>query len=147
MGLIRRATTSTSLRGHRLWDDAHVVKRVFEPFYTTKPVGVGTGRACPCLRFAKQSGGSVTVDSEGGRGTKVTILLPRHQGEHTPVTTSEGEPRHRNNGTGKSSSCRGRNRPSGPSSWTPAGVRMSGDLLHRWPRWSCCPQVRNGSIC
>jgi CheY-like chemotaxis protein len=55
-----------------------VLARVFEPFFTTKGVGKGTGLGLSQVYgFARQSGGSVTVDSVVGRGTTVTILLPR----------------------------------------------------------------------
>ena len=57
--------------------DAEVLQRVFEPYFTTKPVGVGSGLGLPQVRaFAVQSGGAATIRSERGVGTTVSLLLP-----------------------------------------------------------------------
>jgi signal transduction histidine kinase/CheY-like chemotaxis protein len=57
--------------------DAEVLQRVFEPYFTTKAVGVGSGLGLPQVRaFAVQSGGAATISSERGVGTTVSLLLP-----------------------------------------------------------------------
>jgi PAS domain S-box-containing protein len=57
-----------------------VLNKVFDPFFTTKPVGKGTGLGLSQVHgFAHQAGGTVRVESELGKGTKVTILLPRDE--------------------------------------------------------------------
>lgn len=58
-----------------------VVARAFDPFYTTKPMGQGTGLGLSMIYgFVQQSGGHVLLSSEPGAGTMVTIYLPRHLG-------------------------------------------------------------------
>ena len=57
--------------------DAEVLQRVFEPYFTTKAVGVGSGLGLPQVRaFAVHSGGAATISSERGVGTTVSLLLP-----------------------------------------------------------------------
>ena len=59
-----------------------VAARAFEPFFTTKEAGKGTGLGLSMVYgFARQSGGSAAIRSEVGRGTAVTLLLPRGAGE------------------------------------------------------------------
>ena len=55
-----------------------LLSRVVEPFFTTKSPDKGTGLGLSQVYgFARRSDGTVTINSEMGRGTKVTVYLPR----------------------------------------------------------------------
>jgi CheY-like chemotaxis protein len=57
-----------------------VLSRIFDPFFTTKPIGKGTGLGLSQVHgFVHQAGGTVKVASELGKGTRITILLPRKE--------------------------------------------------------------------
>jgi two-component system, NtrC family, sensor kinase len=58
------------------------LERVFDPFFTTKPAGAGVGLGLSlCQRIILSNKGTIRVDSEVGKGTEITILLPAHQFE------------------------------------------------------------------
>lgn len=68
---------------------AEVLAHIFEPFFTTKEIGKGSGLGLPQVYgFAQRSGGGVQVDSAVGRGTTVTLSLPRsHESPALPLGT------------------------------------------------------------
>jgi signal transduction histidine kinase len=61
--------------GHGMTDE--IAARAFDPFFTTKEVGQGTGLGLSTVyAFARQSGGTVEIETVQGEGTTVRILLP-----------------------------------------------------------------------
>ncbi len=82
--------------------DEETLAHVFEPFYTTKPVGQGTGLGLAmCYGIIRQHHGVIWIESAPQRGSTVYILLPRYEGalpaapggrvtSPTPVPVSSG---------------------------------------------------------
>ena len=70
-----------------------LLSRVVEPFFTTKGPDKGTGLGLSQVYgFARRSGGTVSIDSEVGRGTKVTVYLPRsHAAVAAPTLEDDGQ--------------------------------------------------------
>jgi PAS domain S-box-containing protein len=63
-----------------------LLKRAVEPFFTTKPIGQGTGLGLPMVKgFAEQSGGALEIESAPGRGTTVSLWLPQARAPKEPV--------------------------------------------------------------
>ena len=56
-----------------------VKRRIFEPFFTTKPVGIGTGLGMSItFGIVEKHGGNIYCNSEEGKGTEFSILIPKH---------------------------------------------------------------------
>jgi CheY-like chemotaxis protein len=70
-----------------------LLSRVVEPFFTTKGPDKGTGLGLSQVYgFARRSGGTVAIDSEPGRGTTVTVYLPRsHAAVAAPSPQEDGQ--------------------------------------------------------
>jgi PAS domain S-box-containing protein len=72
--------------------DTATLTRVCEPFFTTKEPGIGTGLGLAMAKgFAEQSGGALSVESNPGRGTTVTLWLPAADSETSPDSAVESE--------------------------------------------------------
>lgn len=60
--------------------DAQTLERAFEPFFTTKKPGRGNGLGlATARRLARQEGGTIVAESQPGKGTRVSVRLPRVQ--------------------------------------------------------------------
>ncbi|QRE73615.1 hybrid sensor histidine kinase/response regulator [Methylobacterium aquaticum] len=63
-----------------------ILARVMEPFFTTKEEGRGTGLGLAMVYgFAKQSGGTVVIESRAGHGTTVRLYFPMSDSEERPA--------------------------------------------------------------
>ncbi|MDB5742319.1 MAG: hypothetical protein JWR68_634 [Polaromonas sp.] len=81
---------------------SEVLARVFEPFYTTKPIGQGTGLGLSMIYgFAKQSGGHVRIRSQVGHGTEVCLYMPCHPDEVAVQAITSPVPTSRRQGEGE----------------------------------------------
>ncbi|NYE23695.1 PAS domain-containing protein [Pigmentiphaga litoralis] len=84
--LIQVADTGTGM-------SPDIVQRAFEPFYTTKPIGQGTGLGLSmAYGFAQQSGGTARIDSREGEGTSISLYLPRHLATAVALDDPQGLP-------------------------------------------------------
>jgi signal transduction histidine kinase len=72
--------------------DAYTAKQVFEPYFTTKEKGVGTGMGLAMVHgIVKSHGGAITVTSAPGKGTTFEVLFPRIDLEAEEVDDSPQE--------------------------------------------------------
>ena len=61
--------------------DTAILDRVFEPYFTTKNIGEGTGIGMAVVHgIVERHGGAIAVDSKPGQGTTFTIFFPAHEG-------------------------------------------------------------------
>ena len=72
---------------------ADVLARAFEPYFTTKEVGAGSGLGLSQVYgFAKQSGGGAVLASAPGTGSSVTLFLPRARIAGAPSEPAAPDP-------------------------------------------------------
>jgi len=73
--------------------DAETQAKAFEPYFTTKPVGTGSGLGLPqVLALARQSGGDARLQSKPGEGTRVSLYLPASEQRAEAPAASAGAP-------------------------------------------------------
>jgi PAS domain S-box-containing protein len=90
LGLSRGAYARVRVRDEGEGMTPDVLASAFDPFFTTKPVDEGTGMGLAMVHgFVHQSGGAITLESEPGEGTTVTLYFPSHSG--SPDHESEVE--------------------------------------------------------
>jgi len=87
-GLAQGQYVTLSVTDTGLGMPAEMANRVFDPFYTTRPLGQGTGPGLSMVYgFVLQSGGQVRISSKLGHGTTLCIYLPKYVAD-----TEQGQP-------------------------------------------------------
>jgi PAS domain S-box-containing protein len=80
-----------SVRDSGVGMEPDVLERAFEPFYSTKPKGQGTGLGLATVYgIVTQAGGTIEIDSTPGQGTEVNVLLPSTQARPADVHDRAG---------------------------------------------------------
>ena len=80
---------------------AHDLPHIFEPFYTTKDIGLGTGLGLATVEgIVSQSGGHIQVQSAVGKGTTIKVLIPL-TAEPAPVSPSGARTQYRGGSRGR----------------------------------------------
>ncbi len=69
---------------------AEHLPRIFDPFFTTKPAGTGTGLGLPiCHSIVSAAGGTIDIESERARGSRVRVVLPFARASARPAARGE----------------------------------------------------------
>ncbi len=82
--------------GHGM--EQHIIDRIFDPYFTTKPTGKGTGLGLAVIHgIVKDYGGHINIYSEPGKGSEFKIYLPVIQTSKTIVKTENDSPLQKGN--------------------------------------------------
>jgi hypothetical protein len=91
--ILMTVINSAELAKRRSHGAADVCERIFEPFFTMKPQGHGTGLGLsPAYGIVHQHGGHITVTSEMGRGATFTLYLPTLAAPAAPLPDERPTP-------------------------------------------------------
>ena len=72
-----------------------VAEKIRDPFYTSKPIGIGNGLGLSMVdRFVHESSGQLVIETEFGKGTSVGLFFPQVYTEE-PASPTKGEARNR----------------------------------------------------
>jgi PAS domain S-box-containing protein len=89
----RPTTVNITVRDTGIGMSPEIKARIFEPFYTTKPRGRGTGLGLAVIHgIVQDHGGSITVDSTPGAGSSFTVSLPMTQAPAVIIEPRPDEP-------------------------------------------------------
>jgi len=81
-----------SVEDNGLGMSADVAARAIDPFFTTKPLGQGTGLGLSmAYGFVRQSGGQLRIVSAPGHGTRIELYLPRHHQQPAQVQAADSD--------------------------------------------------------
>lgn len=93
LGICPGAYARISVEDNGCGMDQATMDRVFEPFFSTKASGQGSGMGMSMVYgFVQQSAGAIELRSSAGEGTTVSMLFPLHETESTTAFTNHGAP-------------------------------------------------------